>query len=107
MENDVNVKQKSRDHSIDVAKGIAIFLVILGHTKFIGRDYIYLFHMPLFFFLSGMVYNEKYDEKPVEFILKKIKSLYVPYVLYNVLYILIHNMVFQCGGYGTDRKSVV
>lgn len=105
MENDVNVKQKSRDHSIDVAKGIAIFLVILGHTKFIGRDYIYLFHMPLFFFLSGMVYNEKYDEKPVEFILKKIKSLYVPYVLYNVLYILIHNMVFQCGGYGTLDKS--
>jgi len=46
---------------IDGCKGLAILLVILGHTMRtdISRVYIYGFHMPLFFFLSGLVCNEK------------------------------------------------
>jgi fucose 4-O-acetylase-like acetyltransferase len=47
---------------IDVAKGIGIFLVIVGHLishdNFnLLADYIYSFHMPLFFFLSGLCLN--------------------------------------------------
>ncbi|WP_278969986.1 acyltransferase family protein [Megasphaera elsdenii] len=41
---------------IDVAKGIAIVLVIIGHTVQFGggtRNFIFSFHMPLFFLLSG------------------------------------------------------
>ena len=40
---------------IDIAKGIGMFLVIVGHVEtydFINRM-IYSFHMPLFFVLSG------------------------------------------------------
>jgi len=45
---------------VDVAKGMGILLVVLGHV--IGlplpiRKYIYSFHMPLFFFISGYLYN--------------------------------------------------
>ena len=43
---------------IDIAKGIGIILVILGHTFEISRiSAIYVFHMPLFFFLSGLVFR--------------------------------------------------
>jgi fucose 4-O-acetylase-like acetyltransferase len=44
---------------IDFCKGIGIFLVVLGHIlrDVIAVDYIYSFHMPLFFFLSGLVSN--------------------------------------------------
>ena len=45
---------------IDVAKGIAIFLVVYGHT-YDGRNlhlFIYSFHMPLFFFISGLLFKE-------------------------------------------------
>lgn len=50
---------KKRDLTIDIAKGICIFLVVLGHCHNAGfiRHYIYLFHMPLFFFLSGMFFH--------------------------------------------------
>lgn len=47
---------KKRDSVIDIAKGIGIFLVVFGHVP-LPMDLItpiYLFHMPLFFFLSGM-----------------------------------------------------
>ena len=46
-----------RDSTIDIAKGIGIFLVVLGHFTVFASPlyhYIYLFHMPLFFFISGM-----------------------------------------------------
>lgn len=48
--------KKERVDWIDVAKGIGMILVIMGHT--IQLDVvrpIYAFHMPLFFFLSGLL----------------------------------------------------
>ena len=50
---------KKRNEQIDVARGIAILLVILGHSFYSIEDplnkIILSFHMPLFFFLSGIV----------------------------------------------------
>lgn len=45
---------------MDIAKGIAILLVIIGHTVKFGsttRNFIFSFHMPLFFLLSGYTYR--------------------------------------------------
>ncbi len=47
---------------IDIAKGIGILLVVMGHNDFgyispFGYKVIYSFHMPLFFFLSGYFLN--------------------------------------------------
>ena len=46
---------------LDVLKGIGIILVAIGHiysnrTVF---NWLYSFHMPLFFFAAGLVYKEK------------------------------------------------
>ena len=64
---------------IDAAKGIGLLCVILGHLHIPLVDtWVYFFHMPLFFFLSGCVFSGgKYDFKT--FISKKLRSLVIPY----------------------------
>lgn len=53
-----------RYHSIDVAKGLGMLLVVLGHNWIVLHDngelfrIIFSFHMPLFFFLSGIFLKE-------------------------------------------------
>lgn len=75
---------KERDLSFDIAKGIAIFLMVIGHTSIpkIANTWIYSFHMPLFFFVSGVFFNlKKYSEWSVFFIAKS-KTLLIPYIFY-------------------------
>ena len=51
---------QSRNPAVDVAKGLGIVLVVFGHNWIVQRDVgelyrvIFSFHMPLFFFLSGV-----------------------------------------------------
>jgi len=70
--------QKTRVDWIDTAKGLGIILVMLGHLNINGlEDWIYSFHMPMFFFLSGYVFSAKDD--PLTFLKKRCKSMLIPY----------------------------
>lgn len=57
---------RTRRSEIDVAKGFALFLVILGHIVTMHHTlfrWIFSFHMPVFFFLSGMTFRpDKYPD---------------------------------------------
>lgn len=68
----------SRIPWIDIAKGYGTLLVIYAHLG-VGtiHSWMYSFHLPLFFFLSGYVFSTKYGFK--EFLLRKIKSIVIPY----------------------------
>jgi fucose 4-O-acetylase-like acetyltransferase len=52
-----------RNNTIDIARGAGIILVVLGHNWIITHNHgelyriIFSFHMPLFFFLSGVVFK--------------------------------------------------
>ena len=83
---------------IDTAKGIGIFLVVLGHAIRPGMiaipwcDFlfrlIYAFHMPLFFLLSGYTFALSYAKHlnaPGRYTLKRTKTLLVPFVCYAAL----------------------
>ncbi|MBR1386550.1 MAG: acyltransferase family protein [Bacilli bacterium] len=76
---------------IDTLRGIGMFFVIFGHAfvnkKNIIRKYIYSFHMPLFFFISGLT-TKRSDIKVLPFIKKKMKSLLLPYLFINVFVLL-------------------
>lgn len=88
---------------IKIAKGICIFLVVLGHTMIPSiRDnsalifniwtVIYLFHMPVFFAVSGILYEvnrDRYEANPAQFIRKKFKLLIIPYISISVVVYLI------------------
>lgn len=78
--------EKIRNNYVDFLKGVGIFLVILGHHKNIITNWIYSFHMPLFFMLSGIFH--KNEETYLKFLKKKSKSLLIPYfVLSGILFI--------------------
>ncbi len=77
-----NMDRQLRYGFIDFLKGVGIFLVVWGHTMTPRSAYIYSFHMPLFFFLSGFVHQNKPLGK---FIFAKINALYIPYALFTVL----------------------
>ena len=79
---------------ISICKGIGIILVVLGHLN-IGEYWhqvIYSFHMPLFFFISGYLFKNIYLEIPKEFLLKKAKTLYIPFVKWALIFLLLHNV---------------
>lgn len=71
---------------VDGCKGLAMILVILGHTlrTDVSLIYIYSFHMPLFFFLSGLVCNEK-KYKCGSFIKSRFNTLVLPYIFFYLL----------------------
>ena len=84
----------SRVECVDVAKGVGIMFVILGHMidSFDAPllwlyPFIYLFHVPLFFFLSGLFFRQ--EERWIPFLKKKFLRLYVPYVLANVFFFFV------------------
>lgn len=83
--------KKDRVKSIDVAKGIGIVLVVAGHihSQFHidlqpAYNIITLFHVPLFFFISGIFYNE--STPFTTFVIKKIPRLFIPYLFVNILF---------------------
>lgn len=87
---------KERLQWIDISKGLGIIFVVLGHYMQtlhlnFGEVYtdiffwIYSFHMPLFFFLSGFVYKD-YEIKI--FLKKKIRGLLLPVIVFSCIYTL-------------------
>lgn len=66
---------------IDIAKGLGILIVIAGHTVSLRYSYpLYAFHMPLFFFLSGLLFKDRGDGF-MTFIKKKAKALLKPWAV--------------------------
>ncbi|MBZ9609303.1 acyltransferase family protein [Clostridium estertheticum] len=105
IERGENVKTKNVDY-MDIAKAIGIIFVILGHTDFKYSNIIYLFHMPLFFFISGYFFENYYFINPMKVFVKKVRSLYFPYVKYCVIFLAFHNIFFYMNIYSNDSNHV-
>lgn len=92
--------EKNKDIKfMNVAKAIGIIAVVIGHSDAPIARFINLFHMPLFFFISGYFYNDKYPDNPIKFIRKRIKSLYIPYITYSVAILMLHNFFYKLNIY--------
>lgn len=78
---------KNRVQWLDVFKGVAILLVVIGHlnTGTIIHNFIYGFHLPAFLFVSGIFYKRRKNAK--EFFNKDIKKLLVMFLFFSVLWL--------------------
>lgn len=107
-------KYAHRDEGIAIAKALGIFLMVVGHCSaatgntlgvvdwqfFIHRA-IYTFHMPLFFILPGYLFKMERIEDSLLYVQKKIKGLYFPYVKWMLAFLLLHNLFWYIGVYGS------
>jgi len=86
---------------LDTAKGIGVFLVLIGHLQ--GEPFfsyspifsplckwIFSFHMPLFFIISGMLIRLKNDEnKDLKTLAtKRFRGIMIPYYWFSFFYLL-------------------
>lgn len=90
-----------RDNKITITKAIGIILMVVVHAGLpqIGANFITMFHMPLFFIVSGYCFKEKYLLNNTDFIKRKIKGLYIPYIKYALLFLVLHNLFFHLNIY--------
>lgn len=76
---------KQRDETYDLMKGISLILMMLCHlvyTEGLVKQFIYSFHMPLFFILAGVFAKNKEDISSFkDYTRKNAKRLLLPYVV--------------------------
>lgn len=90
----MGVEGKNRKVYLDVAKGFAILLVILGHMNrffsYQGRmmQIVYSVQLPMFLLIGGYWMRVKEGESPGQFFSKKFYRLLQPYFFYGGLSII-------------------
>ena len=82
------MKTVSRKYEVDMVRAFAIILIMIGHFfqgyRFV--DYIYIFHVPLFFFISGYVFDTNKSIK--SFLQSRVRSMVVPYICFGAIIIM-------------------
>ncbi len=107
---------------IDYARGVGIILVVLGHVirglriEKVGPtllyydrldDLIYSFHMPLFFFLAGLVFGPRIGTSPRDFVRSTVIGLIVPYILWSFAFVMIQDSVRYEVNHAYDVSELV
>lgn len=91
---------------LDHLRAIGIFFVVLGHTPGIPESFekmIFSFHMPLFFWLSGLMCKNTIRQIPFgDFLKNKVHKLLVPYLFFSILSYLSWFLLFR--HFGSQAK---
>src|SRR5882724_1268723 len=89
---------------VDTAKGFGIILVVFGHVLrgLLNSDlmewtptaryvdtWIYAFHMPLFFFISGLFLSQSAAKSTSGFVWDKVRTIAYPYFLWSLITLFI------------------
>ena len=102
-----------RDNTTSIAKAFGIILMVIGHAGCPGymHDFIYQFHIPLFFFFSGYCFKDKYLCDFRTYAKRKITGIYFPFIKYALIFLLLHNLFFHLDiyneSYGYNGASSV
>ncbi len=94
-----------RDTAIDIARGILITLMIVGHFGDLEptfRAIIYSFHMMAFVLLSGYFFSSESCENLKKSIIHLLKTFLIPYAAFSVIYV-----IMQGGGVASLRTVLL
>lgn len=94
------MKNKQRNHNVTIAKGIAIILMVAGHSGYPDSlSFLSLIRMPLFFVMSGYCFKSSYLDDARTFIRRRMTGIYWPFVKWMLFFTLMHNVFFSIGLY--------
>ena len=90
---------------LDVARGISILLIVLGHTGVIGEfrlNFIYYINVPIFFALSGILMEIKNRGSKDcggmgNYLIKRFRNLMIPYAVFSIIYSVIYFVQMRLG----------
>ena len=97
-----------RNTRLDIVRGLLISLVVLGHCGCPLTHFIYLFHVAVFFMVSGFVYKSDYSNSYSTLILffrKKIKRLWIPFFFFTTFFTLNWNFLVKFNLYDSNVVS--
>ena len=102
---------QNRYNWVDIAKGLAIIAVVLGHIGFQWINtplfpmrllFIYLWHVPVFFMIGGFFIKKEKLNNPKTFIIGKFNNLYLKLIFIYIPVLLVHNVFLSIGFYDVD-----
>lgn len=87
------VFKNEHNPTFSIIKGIAIISVVIGHcvNSSFWEIFVNQYHLAVFFFIAGYFFKEKYLAAPKNYLIKKIKRLYIPFVCAGIGCALLHN----------------
>ncbi len=96
------MKKQEENQTFRILSAIGIILVVAGHLGYSLFDWgglfpYYSFHVFLFLFVSGYFYREEAENQIGSYIIKKCKTLMLPYFLWNLFYGVITTLLHVAG----------
>lgn len=88
-----------RDTQFTIVKALAILCVVLSHAGISGWlfNFVFIFHVPVFFLCAGYFFRTKYLTDERTFIVHRVRGLYVPFLKWSVFFLVVHNLLFHIG----------
>ena len=101
-----------RTPSFTILKAIAIILVVIAHsaTPAYLSNFAYMVGVPAFFVLSGYFFKLDNLDNTSDFVIRRTKTLYLPFIKWGVFFLILHNLFFEVGflseSYGNAQGGV-
>lgn len=87
---------------IDIAKCFGIYAIYLGHFKELAGlsyEFVFQYHVALFFLISGICENFNYENNIKNFFNRKVRNILIPYVFFSMI-----SVVILCSIYNTSLQ---
>lgn len=101
-----------RNPSFTILKAIAIILVVIAHSAAPAylSNFAYMVGVPAFFVLSGYFFKLDNLDNTSDFVIRRTKTLYLPFIKWGVFFLILHNLFFEIGflseSYGNAQGGV-
>ena len=85
------------DTAFSIVKALGIVAVVISHAAILTplETFTYYFNTAVFFFVAGYFFDDGQTAAPGRFIGRKLRRLYLPYVVLGTLFVLLHNRFLE------------